>query len=102
MDKNLEIIKQTAMEVLPGCRVLLFGSRARNTHRENSDYDIIVVIDKEMTAREKMPYKMEINNTLAKSKIYADVLVQSEKELVIKSQLIGHVIRYAMREAVNI
>jgi predicted nucleotidyltransferase len=99
-DENLEIIKKIANEAIPGCRVLLFGSRARNTNQEQSDYDIIIVINQEWTPNQKMPYRTAIREKLSKFHIYADVLVQSENEIKVKSKLIGHVIRSAMKDAI--
>jgi uncharacterized protein len=34
-------------------RVVLFGSRARRDHREDSDYDLLVVLHGEINAREE-------------------------------------------------
>ena len=48
MDRNrqiLEAIKNTAANVLPeGSRIRLFGSRARGDNREDSDWDIHILI----------------------------------------------------------
>ena len=48
MDRNrqiLEAIKSTAANVLPeGSRIRLFGSRARGDYREDSDWDIHILI----------------------------------------------------------
>ena len=44
----LELFMDTLLFVLPtGGRVLLFGSQARGVAREDSDWDILILIDKE-------------------------------------------------------
>lgn len=41
-------IKQMAMQIMPkGAKVILFGSRARGTAREDSDWDVLVLLKKE-------------------------------------------------------
>jgi len=39
-------------EELSGCTVVLFGSRARRNHRERSDFDIGVIGDKPLLAKD--------------------------------------------------
>ena len=49
MDKGqiLERIKQLALAVLPqGSSLWLYGSRARGDAREDSDWDVVVLLDK--------------------------------------------------------
>ena len=35
-------IKETLLQVAPGAKVILFGSRARNDARSDSDWDILI------------------------------------------------------------
>src|SRR5581483_1034211 len=48
-DTLLGEIVHTIVEHLHPERVILFGSRARGDHHEDSDYDVIVVLDAAMT-----------------------------------------------------
>ena len=44
----LEQIKRLGKELLPeGSNLLLYGSRARGDYRSDSDWDLLVVVDKE-------------------------------------------------------
>ncbi|MBY0353960.1 nucleotidyltransferase domain-containing protein [Candidatus Babeliales bacterium] len=43
-EKLLEIINKH----IPGCSVYLFGSRARNTHREGADIDLAIDCEKKI------------------------------------------------------
>lgn len=45
-------IKETLQQVAPGAKLILFGSRARNEAREDSDWDILILIDKEKLKNE--------------------------------------------------
>lgn len=50
MEKSKEYIlgriKETLRQVAPGAKVILFGSRARNDAHSDSDWDILILVDK--------------------------------------------------------
>ncbi|MDQ5890417.1 MAG: uncharacterized protein QG604_291 [Candidatus Dependentiae bacterium] len=66
-------IKQTLIEIIhkhaPGCKIFLFGSRARGTHREGADYDIAI------DAGEKLSNEVMLNiaGDIDESDIYVNV-----------------------------
>lgn len=66
-------IKATLLQIihkhLPECRVFLFGSRARGTHKEGADYDIA------LDAGAKIPrdVMLKINGDIDESNIYVFV-----------------------------
>ena len=99
-DKNIEIILKKAKETLSGCDVYLFGSRARGDNQIDSDYDILLVIKDNMPIKEKIKNRSLIRSLLAKEKIYADVIIQSEVELNNKKKIPGNIVYYAMPEAI--
>ncbi len=43
-DTILESIKKAVLEVEPEAKVMLFGSRARGDYREDSDWDVLIVV----------------------------------------------------------
>ena len=46
--ETLRAIQETANMVLPStAQLILFGSRARNDAREDSDWDLLIILDKE-------------------------------------------------------
>lgn len=91
--RNEDIIKETARKYFPDAEVILFGSRARQVHVSDSDYDILVITHKDLTPGQKLPYKTKIRKELLKSDIRTDILIQSHKEVEVKKQLPGHIIR---------
>ena len=97
---ELEIIKKTSNEILSGCQVYLFGSRARNENQPDSDYDIMLVTKHTFSPKEKIVLRTKLRNLLAKEKIYADVIIQSETEIQIKKKIPGNVVYYGFPEAV--
>lgn len=45
---DIEIVtefKKKAQEVYPGTRVYFYGSRVSRTNRDDSDYDVLVILD---------------------------------------------------------
>lgn len=45
-DNVLEIIRNTVRKNEPDAEIILYGSRARGDAREDSDWDLVVLIDK--------------------------------------------------------
>jgi len=99
---NEKIIKQITLQFFPSCIVLLFGSRARNEHSEDSDYDLLIIINQELSVHEKSEYKSKIRKLLAKEKIPVDILIQSNNEVEIKKQITGHIVKQALKEGIKI
>ena len=99
-DKNIETIKQLAEKSFSDCKILLFGSRARGEHKIDSDYDIILVTKETLPPKEKIKFRTLFRNVLAKERIYADIIIQSESKIERKKQIPGNVIYYAIPEAI--
>jgi len=97
-----EIINKCCKQYLPNCGVLLFGSRVRNDYTEDSDYDFIVITETELSVEKNREYRHEIRKSLAKNKLAADVLIYSQKEIETKKEIIGHIVRQAIKEGVRI
>jgi predicted nucleotidyltransferase len=99
---TLNIIKKSTKEILPDSKVLLFGSRVRKDYSIDSDYDFLVITKKSVDIRQKRLYKSQLRKELAKYKIPADILIQSEAEVEVKKEIIGHIIREILKEGISI
>ena len=97
---TLSIIKETATKYIPDSKILLFGSRAKNTWSNDSDYDFLVITPNPINVRTKRSLKSIIRKELAKLKIPADILIQSEEEIRDKQELNGHIIKQVLKEGV--
>jgi len=102
MNDKTEIIKQTSLQFFPTCEILLFGSRAKNNFKEDSDYDFLIITQKELNITQKRDYKAKIRKLLAKQKIPADVLIQSKHEVEIKKMITGHIIKQVISEGIKL
>jgi predicted nucleotidyltransferase len=99
---TLNRIKNLVSEVLPGSVIILFGSRARKENLENSDYDLLIIVEKQFNSSEKLKFQSLIRKTFAINNILADVIIQSKADIEIKRTLPGHIVRSAMLEGVQI
>ncbi len=67
-EQILHDIKQAVLSVDPQAEVVLFGSRARGDYKEESDWDVLVLTEKEQSdriSREKLMdliYDVELNS----------------------------------------
>jgi predicted nucleotidyltransferase len=101
--QTLHKIKSTVRSFLPESKVLLFGSRARGEADSESDYDLLIVTADTFAPRVKMDWENKIRKALVYSlKAPFDVILQSENEVNENKGLTGHIISYAMKEAVEI
>jgi len=99
-EKILATIKSTVRGHIPDAEVSLFGSRARDTAEPDSDYDILIITNKELSPKEKIPLKTAIRKALLKQDIRTDILIQSRKEIRKKKLLPGHIIRNILKESI--
>ena len=88
---------------LPQSRVLMFGSRVRGESSASSDYDILIITPDNISPGDKMSLITKIHKAL----VYAldapvDVLLNSEDEVKRKMNLPGHVVRWALKEAIEL
>jgi len=97
-DKNLTKIKEVVESILPKSKVILFGSRARENFGYQSDYDILVVVEVNLTVKEKRHFASIIADKLAEMEILTDVLVRTEEDVKYLKDRIGSVTREAILE----
>jgi uncharacterized protein len=100
--QTVDVIKNTARSYLPDAEVLLFGSRARDDEKTDSDYDILLITKTGLTPKEKLPLKTRIRRALLLLGVRSDILIQSKTEVDQKKKLPGHIVRRIMREAITL
>lgn len=102
-DQIHHTIKSMVNSFLPNAQVLLFGSRARGESTIDSDYDLLVITQETFAPRTKMNWESKIRKALVNElNLPFDVIIQSKKEISEKKNLSGHIVYYAIKEAVEI
>jgi predicted nucleotidyltransferase len=76
-------------------RIILFGSWARGSAREDSDLDLLVVLPK---VEHKRKVAIEVLRTLNGLPITKDVIVTTPKEIKERGQVVGNILRPALEE----
>ena len=78
IDKTLEKIRDVIVETVHPDKIILFGSRARGTNREDSDYDIFIL--KDGITNERIVIS-SARKALFRSRVYEDIdLVAANSE----------------------
>ena len=78
VDPWLPAIVGRIVRLVDPAQIVLFGSRARGTAREDSDYDVLVVVD-ELPARRET--RLAIRRALADLGLALDIVVAASAEL---------------------
>ena len=76
-------------------RILLFGSRARGTDNRWSDVDLLVVMDE---VEDKRRAAVEMSRSLGDLTVSKDIVVTTPDEIARRGNVVGSVLRAALRE----
>lgn len=88
------IVRETDPE-----QIILFGSHARGTAREDSDIDLLIVERQPFgPGRSRRQEMTKLWRALARFPVSKDLLLYSENEITHWQGSINHVIGYALRE----
>jgi predicted nucleotidyltransferase len=88
------IIEQIVRDFHP-LQIVLFGSHARGDADPESDVDLLVVLSQ---ATDKRKTAIEIRRALASFPVSKDIIVTTPEEIARRGDLVGSVLRPALRE----
>ncbi len=94
-DHILQNMTERIVQTFDPIRVVLFGSRARGDEHAGSDVDLLVVLPKVENKREAA---IAIRRLLRDVPIAKDIIVTSPQEIARRGNLVGSVLRQALRE----
>jgi predicted nucleotidyltransferase len=84
-------------------KIVLFGSRAKGFFDQFSDYDLLIIINKKLTRKEKIKLFETINQTIVNTlHIPVDIIIKSEEEVHYYKDKIGSITREALREGITL
>ncbi|HOM27518.1 MAG TPA: nucleotidyltransferase domain-containing protein [bacterium] len=103
MEEALKIIKEeiekNGLKVL---KIILFGSRAKGTYRQDSDFDFFVIVDKKLSFNEKWDIIDGIKIKLAKLRIPNDIIIKSDDEIEEEKDDVGKITYYILKEGIEV
>jgi predicted nucleotidyltransferase len=91
----LPIVVERIIRQFDPISIILFGSWARNQARQDSDYDLLIVLPQ---AENKRKAAIQIGNSLSDLPISKDIIVTTPEEIASKRNVAGNVLRPALRE----
>lgn len=83
-------------------KIIIFGSRARGDFNKDSDWDFLVIADKEIAIKEKHRLIIQIKRKLAKLGIPNDIIIQSMSKFDSMKSLPGNTSYAANSEGVTV
>lgn len=96
------IKKEIEKKEIKVIKIILFGSRAKGNFKPDSDWDVYVIIDKDITIDEKWEIILNIKRCLAKLKIPNDIIINSQREVEEKRNKVSYLTYYVLREGIEI
>ena len=95
----IEFMVNRIVEKFRPHRIILFGSRARGTADYHSDADLLVVMD---DGTDRRSAAIEMSSAVIDSPIAKDIIVTTPDEIARRGNLVGTVLRPALREGVTL
>ena len=102
MKRSVSKIIKDGLKGLDYQRIVLFGSRARGQASATSDYDLLIILKKDLTVQQKMKIAGKLRKKFAQKGLDADIIVKSESEIRPSKARIGSVVRRALAEGVSL
>jgi predicted nucleotidyltransferase len=99
-DKAVHVIREELeKQGLNAVKIILFGSRARGDFRPDSDWDFLVVIDKDISFSEKKSLTAQVKRKL---EIPNDVILKPLSSFLEDKDIVGNFSFFAQREGIEL
>ncbi|MBF0140396.1 MAG: nucleotidyltransferase domain-containing protein [Magnetococcales bacterium] len=97
-DADLAAISDSIVELVHPERIILFGSLSRGEANEDSDIDLLVVVDEGFEGRSRWRELERIRKGIARFPMPKDILLYSREEVARWSHSINHIVAHALQE----
>jgi predicted nucleotidyltransferase len=96
------IIEELEKENIKVHKIILFGSRARGDFKEDSDWDILVVVDRKLDKEDKVILSSHLRKVLVYKNFICDIILVSKNEFEYKKINKAYIIYYVIKEGIEI
>ena len=99
-DADLSAMSASIVETVHPERIILFGSLARGNANEDSDIDLLVVVDEGFQERSRWRELQKIRKLLVSFPMPKDILLYSRDEVARWQHSANHIITHALQEGI--
>ena len=92
-----KIFKEVGVEI---DKLIPFDSRARGDYKKYSDWDLLIVTKKGLSRKEKQKLAHLVRKELAEYFIDGDIIIKSKKEIQKRKDVIGSIVKIAVKEGI--
>ncbi|GAB0056040.1 hypothetical protein SIID45300_00339 [Candidatus Magnetaquicoccaceae bacterium FCR-1] len=97
-DADLAAMSASIVETVHPERIVLFGSHARGDTNDDSDIDLLVVVEDGFQERSRWKELQKIRRKLASFPLPKDILLYSREEVARWQHSANHIITHAIQE----
>ncbi len=94
-DKTLDKIIEKILEIINPDKIILFGSRAKNTENENSDYDLLIIKSGIENKRETVK---QLYRSMLGTGASVDILLEKPEIVEKYKDSVGYIYKFALNE----
>jgi len=107
VDRELEFLKKVIVEEVEKAgfevsKIILFGSRARGDATQESDWDLLVIVNEDISFDELKKLTADIQLRLAALSIPNDVTIRGIKQFEASKTIVGNISYFADKEGIKI
>lgn len=95
----IEEIKKAGLEVRT---ILLFGSRAKGSYTKDSDWDFLVILNKDISFQEMKKIVADIQSRLADLNIPNDIILRGINQFEVFKTVVGNISYFVNKEGIKI
>ncbi len=98
-------IKKIILNTIPNLdldKVILLGSRVRNDFVLENDYELLIIVNNNISKQDRIKISSELRRAFADKLIDADIILKEKSEIDFYMDKIGNAVKNALEEGIII